>query len=279
MGPRTSSRPNQAKFWCEPAFAGAELLKAAYRTHRFPPHAHDEFAIGVIERGAQAWLDGRGRRVIMPEGTICVINPHTLHEGRPATEDGWDYRMIYVPATGLTSLLAGESGNVAATLHFQQTVIDDPQTVKLLHEAHVSSELRDATQLEKTSRLTAAVFQLAQRHGRMSHPLRSAAPSIPGAVKRAREYIDAHVAANPSLDVIAQAAGMSPFHLLRAFKKAIGVAPHAYLVQRRVEAARHLLLKGQPLRHVAIAVGYCDQGHLSREFSRFFGVPPGVARR
>jgi AraC-like DNA-binding protein len=62
-------------------------------------------------------------------------------------------------------------------------------------------------------------------------------------------------------------------------KLAIGVAPHAYLVQRRVEMAKHLLLKGHPLRQVATAAGYYDQGHLSREFRRFFGVPPGVARQ
>ncbi|OAJ61899.1 hypothetical protein A6V36_22430 [Paraburkholderia ginsengiterrae] len=250
------------KFWCEPAFAGAELLKATYRTHRFPPHAHDEFALGVIERGAQAWLDGRGRRVIMPEGTICAINPHTLHEGRPVSGDGWDYRMIYLPVAGLTSLLAKESEDVGATLHFPQTVIDDPQTMQLLHEAHVSSELRDATQLEKTSRLTAAIFQLVQRHGQLSRPLRSATPSMPGAVKRARDYIDAHVAANPSLDIIAQAAGMSSFHLLRAFKKAIGVAPHAYLVQRRVDMARHLVLQGHARLKTKKARNYAGLGVL-----------------
>ncbi|MEX3813932.1 AraC family ligand binding domain-containing protein [Paraburkholderia sp. BR13439] len=278
MKPPTSSRPNQAKFWYEPSFAGSELLRAAYRTHRFPPHAHDEFAFGVIERGAQAWLDGHGRRVIMPEGTICVINPGHLHEGRPATEGGWDYRMIYMPATGLTGLLREEIENFSGTLYFPATVINDPQTMALIREAHVCSESNDATQLEKTSRLATAVAQLVRRHGQMSHPIPRLA-TIPGAVKRAREYIDAHIAENPTLDIISQAAGMSPFHLLRAFKEAIGVAPHAYLVQRRVEMARHLLLKGHPLRQVAIAAGYYDQGHLSREFRRFFGVPPGVARQ
>jgi AraC-like DNA-binding protein len=71
---------------------------------------------------------------------------------------------------------------------------------------------------------------------------------------------------------------MSPFHLLREFRKTLGIAPHAYLVQRRVDLARHLILRGHPLRSVAMEVGYCDQGHLSREFRRFFGVPPGRAR-
>jgi AraC-like DNA-binding protein len=72
---------------------------------------------------------------------------------------------------------------------------------------------------------------------------------------------------------------MSPFHLLREFKKAIGVPPHAYLVQRRVDEARRLLLKGHAPRLVAIEVGYSDQAHFSREFRRFYGVPPSMAIR
>jgi hypothetical protein len=76
--------PNQAKFWREPALANIEMLQATYRTHRFPPHAHDEYALGIIERGAQAYLDARGHRLVMPERTICVINPGSVHEGRPA---------------------------------------------------------------------------------------------------------------------------------------------------------------------------------------------------
>jgi AraC-like DNA-binding protein len=278
MGPSTSIHTNHVKLWREPSFAGVELLRATYLTHRFPPHAHDGFAFGVIERGAQAYMDGRGRRVVMPESTICVINAGQVHEGRPANEAGWDYRMIYMPGADVAGLLADEKQGCAGTPYFPETVIDDPQTMRLLHDAHVCSEARDATQLEKSSRLTAAVVQLAQRHGQMSSGMQSCAP-LPGAVKRAREYIDAHLVENPSLDMISDAAGMSAFHLLRAFKRAIGVAPHAYLVQRRVEMAKHLLLKGLPLRQVAITVGYCDQGHLSREFRRFFGVPPGSARQ
>jgi len=278
MGASASSRSNVVKLWREPSLAGAELLRATYRTHRFPPHAHDEFAFGVIERGAQAFLSGRGQRVIMPEGTICVVNPGHVHEGRPATDEGWQYRMIYIPTPALMNLLKADGEDLPGSLHFRSNVIDDAQTMRALYEAHLCSESGDATQLEKSSRLTVAVLQLARRHGQMSHRIVESSP-IPGAVKRARDYIDANLVTNPSLDIIAEAAGMSAFHLLREFKKAIGVAPHAYLVQRRVELAKHLVLKGHPLRQVAMEVGYCDQGHMSREFSRFFGVSPGVARQ
>ncbi|CAM2141294.1 AraC family transcriptional regulator [Pararobbsia alpina] len=278
MEPLPTRRPNRAKFWREPAFAGIEMLQATYRTHRFPPHAHDEFAVGVIERGAQAFLDGRGHRLVMPERTICVINPGSVHEGRPALEGGWDYRMMYIPMRDLIDALKQDGEPFAGSVYFPETVIDDPQTMKLLYEAHRCSESPDVHPLEKASRLTAALFQLVHRHALTARGI-DCKWLMPGAVKRARDYIDAHFVESPALDAIAEVAGMSPYHLIRAFKSTVGVAPHAYLIQRRVEMAKHLLLKGQTLRHVAIEVGYCDQGHLSREFKRFFGVPPSRSQR
>lgn len=254
------------------------MLRATYRTHRFPPHAHDEFALGIIERGAQAYHDVRGHRLVMPERTICVINPGSVHEGRPAIEGGWDYRMMYVPANGLMNLLGPESDPLNSQVHFSEVVIDDPQTMRLLYEAHLCSESTDVHPLEKASRLTAALFQLVQRHAKTAQRI-AVTTLMPGSVKRARDYIDAHFVENPTLDAVSEVAGMSAYHLIRAFKHSVGIAPHAYLVQRRVAMAKQLLLNGHTLRQIAIEVGYCDQGHLSREFRRFFGVPPSRARR
>ena len=166
MSDTRSPPANWAKIWREPALANAELLRAAYRTHQFPPHAHDEYAIGFIERGAQAYTRGRKERLIMSMGTICVVNPGQLHEGRGATEIGWDYRMIYIPTEGLAMALAGTEPIRGGDLpFFRQSVIDDTGTLQALHAAHLCSESSDASQLEKTSRLVHALRQLATRHG------------------------------------------------------------------------------------------------------------------
>ncbi len=273
---------NRVKVWRESSLANAELLRAEYRAHSFPPHMHEAFAIGFIERGAQAVLQHRKDRFVMPEGKICVINPGHLHEGRGATEAGWDYRMIYISPQDLDAVLTGSPGisGTAGSLEsrmifFADSVIDDPDTLRLLRIAHLCSESTDTSRLEKSSRLTAALHQLVDRHAiARREPL--VQPVMSAAVKRAREYIDANVTLNPSLDEIASVAALSPFHLLREFRKAVGMAPHAYLIQRRVEQAKHLLLKGRSLRTVAIEIGYTDQAHLSREFRRFYGTPPGA---
>jgi AraC-like DNA-binding protein len=270
----SSVRPrNRVKAWRDKVLPDTQFLRAEYLMHRFPPHVHDEFAIGFIERGAQAAvMREHSLHVLMPAGTICVINPGQFHEGSQFSEIGWDYRMIYISPDDLGTLL---SADVRAPLHFPEHVIDDPETLLAIRMAHLSAESGDASLLEQSSRLTFALNQLVSRHAMKGRSQRQML-AMPGGVKRARDYIDAHIGSNPTLQEIADVAGLSPFHLLREFKRVIGLAPHAYLMQRRVEHAKRLLLSGRPLRTIAIDLGYADQSHLSREIRRFLGVPPSA---
>jgi AraC-like DNA-binding protein len=96
----------------------------------------------------------------------------------------------------------------------------------------------------------------------------------PGAVARARDYLTANLAGPVSLEDLAAAAGLSAFHLLRVFKKATGLTPHAWLTQLRVERARHLLLAGATPAETALATGFYDQSHFTNTFRRFMGVTP-----
>ncbi len=66
----------------------------------------------------------------------------------------------------------------------------------------------------------------------------------------------------------------SPAHLVRCFTRTFGIAPHRYLVARRIEAARSRLLDGMPVAQVAASVGFHDQAHLTRHFKRHVGTTP-----
>jgi len=101
------------------------------------------------------------------------------------------------------------------------------------------------------------------------------------AVSEAVRFIDENYGRDLSLAEIGEAARLSPFHLTRVFKKAMGTSPHQYLVQVRVNSARALLTSGagrQSLAEVAAAVGFADQSHLTRQFKRVFGVTPKQVR-
>lgn len=102
----------------------------------------------------------------------------------------------------------------------------------------------------------------------------------PRALRCVREYIDGHLAENIRLEVLAEVAGLSRCHFARAFKQSVGVAPHGYVMQRRLERAERLLAETElSLSQVALDSGFADQSHFSSCFRKHFGTSPRSFRR
>ncbi len=95
------------------------------------------------------------------------------------------------------------------------------------------------------------------------------------AVKRAKKYLTENFNKNISLEALAKVAYLSPFHLLRAFRKTVGLPPHEYVINLRLQRARHLLAQGRSLSDAAHETGFWDQSHFNRHFKRIMGISPG----
>jgi transcriptional regulator GlxA family with amidase domain len=101
----------------------------------------------------------------------------------------------------------------------------------------------------------------------------------PRALRRVREYVEAHLEDNISLQELAGMTGLSTSHFGRAFKQSEGVSPHRYLLQCRVRHASRLLAETErPLSEIAIASGFADQSHFCRQFSKIVGITPSTYR-
>jgi AraC family transcriptional regulator len=99
-------------------------------------------------------------------------------------------------------------------------------------------------------------------------------------LKRATEYMTAHLAETISLADIASAAGLSRMHFAAQFRSATGLRPHEFLLQRRIERARELLLTSRlPLVEIAFDVGFKTQAHFTTVFARFVGETPNAWRQ
>ncbi len=97
--------------------------------------------------------------------------------------------------------------------------------------------------------------------------------------RRVRDHVHERLGATISLDDLAAVAGLSRFHFTRKFRTTIGTTPHAFVLQQRVERARALLERtGTSLHDIAASCGFADQPHLTREFKKRIGVPPGRYR-
>jgi AraC family transcriptional regulator len=99
-------------------------------------------------------------------------------------------------------------------------------------------------------------------------------------LNRVLAYIDAHLDRPLTLEILSREAGASSSHLRTWFKAAMGVTVHRYVLRRRVERARLLLLRGD-LRpsEIALEVGFSHQSHLTRWMRRELGCTPGMLRR
>ena len=96
-------------------------------------------------------------------------------------------------------------------------------------------------------------------------------------LKRVLDYINDNLAQELTLAEIATVAHISPYHFTRLFKQSTGKAVHQYVIERRVDAAKRLLLDGRlSVSDVAVIVGFHDQSHLHRHFKRIIGVSPSA---
>lgn len=97
---------------------------------------------------------------------------------------------------------------------------------------------------------------------------------------RATDYVNDNLSQKLSLEEIAGAARMSPYHFARSFKAATGLSPHQYVIQRRVERAKTLLADSDlTIAEVAAVVGFASQSHLASHLRRLLGVSPKAFRR
>jgi AraC-like DNA-binding protein len=97
---------------------------------------------------------------------------------------------------------------------------------------------------------------------------------------RAKDMLLARTHGNVSLEEIASACHLSRSYFIRAFRETTQRTPHQWLLEQRIERARHLLrTSDSSLSDIAIACGFADQSHFTRTFSQLVGTPPGNWRR
>jgi AraC family transcriptional regulator len=119
---------------------------------------------------------------------------------------------------------------------------------------------------------------IAIRALRLNHAA-AAAPARGGLASRrlrlVQDYIEANLARDITLADLAAVAGVGRTHFCRAFHKSTGIASHRYIIARRVERARKLLVETRsPIAEIALAVGFGDQSHMTAHFRRVVGTTP-----
>jgi AraC-like DNA-binding protein len=214
-----------------------------------------------------------GRLVAVPTGVVALIEPNTIISNRAQL---FGYESILFGPETMGSMLAEVTG-AEQSFGGGMTILHGAVLAEAFSRA---AELlsRPSALLEREEGLHRFVELVARYFPRQREASRVSASTV--RIRRAREYLDAAAleAQNPSLTDLANLTGISKFGLLRAFKRELGITPHAYLVQQRLHRAKVLMKGGASVSQAASLAGFADKSHLTRQFRNSFGITPGAIK-
>jgi AraC-like DNA-binding protein len=247
-----------------------EVLHAAFGAHVYPLHTHDTWTLFIVDEGAIQYDLGRREGRARPS-MVSVLPPHVVHDGRPGAPGGYRKRVVYLEMDLIGEALIGRAAD--------RPVLPDPGLRARVVALHEALECIDDA-FEAEVRLNAIAEQIrSSLGGPAPNGPTTSDPSDRPLAQRLRAELDAHLFERLTMASAANAVGVDPTRLARAFARTFGIAPHAYVTGRRIDAARDRILGGRPLADVAAEVGFADQAHLTRRFTAFLGVTPGRYQR
>ena len=270
---RRDSR-NVARFWRDQQLRGLSLMHADFRTHEYPPHRHDGYVIAVTEQGGSV-IKSRGVVENADESALFVFNPDETHSGWMGASPHWRYRSLYIEQEAIDAIAHGLG--LASTPYFMTNRFTDRDLIRGFIALHYALE-GGCDALRERELLIASFAALFQRHG--SGGCRpEPAPRDRGRLAAVRAQIHVGIGRDLQLEALSESVSMTQYQLIRLFRRTLGLTPHAYVIQARLDAARRYLATGMQIGGAAVAAGFYDQSALNRYFKRSYGITPAQYAR
>jgi AraC-like DNA-binding protein len=249
--------------WLFRAPGDLERIEACFSGAAYAPHRHDTYAIGVTLQGVQRF-DYRGSTRNSLPGQVVVLYPDELHDGRAGTHTALRYRTMYLAPAQIQDILGGRAlpfidGGVSTDSRLRRRVL-----------ALLMDYDRPLNELEQQDALYDLAFCLLELSGR-TRPIHSLNRS---AAVCARDYIEHRVEQGFSLADLERVTKHNRWQLSRDFRTMFGTSPYRYLIARRLERARRMMLAGYTTAEAATGSGFSDQSHFGRSFKKSFGLTP-----
>jgi len=235
------------------------------------PEAHRSFTLAYLRRGTfGARVGGRAHQLVT--GSLFVGFP------------GCEYTATHEHGFGDECLAFRFSPELVASLGGPRSIWERvvmppvPGLGVLAEHAQAAAERGTGPGADELGMALAARF-VALASGR-GEPGRPAHFTDRRRAVRAARWLEAHAHAPVELADVAREVGLSPYHFLRVFSRALGVTPHQYLLHARLtEAARRLARDDAPVTRVALEVGFGDLSNFVRTFRRAAGLSPRAFRK
>jgi AraC family transcriptional regulator len=224
---------------------------------------------------------GRLQIVPFPHGTVSFVNLALDPTADP--NDMSDCFNFLIPRATFDQLADDHGADRIAEFAVRPgSAANDPIVLHLRDCLIPAIERYDLTNDQFVDRIATALnIHFARVYGGMSFPRPLVTGGLaPWQLRLARDTINAHLEEGLSLEQLAHACKLSVTHFAKAFARSTGISPHRWLMQRRVEVAKDLLLTtDSSLVEISLRCGFFDQSHFTRVFAEAMGETPGQWRQ
>ncbi|HHY2117515.1 TPA: AraC family transcriptional regulator [Acinetobacter baumannii] len=265
--------PQTFEFWQDRRMPYVETRRSCFGRTCYKSHSHPTFSIGAIDEGNSVFQSSFGTAQKITAGTLVIVPAHVEHSCNPMPNQAWSYQMLHLDLAWLNQLYS-EFQEQGLDLHIPQ---HKPLIIKdeFLYEAftEMNETLFDAQKLifEKEQSLLHCLIHLLLPHfilEEIQKPqyLYKDFLNLIDVISSSEGFI--------SLEELAQRVGLSRYTIIRLFKANVGLTPHAFQINLKINQAREQLKQGVPLAELAVNLGFSDQSHFHKAFKAHTGVTP-----
>jgi AraC-like DNA-binding protein len=251
-------------YWRDSALPFVELRSTYGSLQTYKPHFHPQLSFGAVIAG-ETLASCNGRERALRQGDLVVIAPHVVHSCNPIAGQPRSYHMLHLDEAWCRE-------NVPASVCGDITVIrDSPLFAQYLEFV---TSLPDMPTTEVAARLQHLLGNVVAGSTAV-RPL----PEYRQLAERIKQALLDSIESPATLDELAHSFGCRKETLIRVFRRAFHITPHAFVNNARIERAKRQLKMGEKIAHVAADLGFSDQAQLHRTFVSYTASTPGQYRR
>lgn len=242
-----------------------EIKDGAEELYSVKKHSHNELSIGIIENSSSLVgckdLDFR-----LNPGDMILIPANTIHLCEPENPDDFLFKMIYIDSKWFEDVFKINPSLLPPV----QKKLNTNQLLEINTFINNFSQINERMELETEliffmENIIFEIFSIDKNFTQHQEDDKD---------DRIKNYLDQNFTDDLTLEDLEKISGKNKFSILRKFRKDHKLTPHSYIINKRIELAKKLLLNKDSIADIAVNTGFFDQSHFIKTFKNYVGMTP-----